>query len=58
MSREIAKNTKPAKAQHKAYHTPRLTDFGAVNALTHSGSFFDPNDSETNYLYDGLAPNY
>ena len=54
----VAKITKPAKAQRKAYHPPHLTDFGAVNALTRSSSFFDPDDSGANRLYDGLAPNY
>lgn len=58
MPSKIAKNIKPTNKQRKPYHPPHLTDYGAVNALTRSGSFFDPDDSTANRLYDGLAPNY
>jgi len=55
----IAKNTQPAdKKVRTAYHPPRLTDFGLVNALTRSGIVLDLDDPEAKRLYDGLAPNY
>ena len=58
MSSKIAKNSKPTDKQRKPYHPPLVTDYGAVNALTRSGSFSAPDDREANRLYDGLAPNY
>lgn len=58
MCNDIVKDTQPATKPHKAYHAPRLTDFGPVNELTRSGSFLAPEDSEVSRLYDGLAPNY
>ena len=59
MSTMIAKNTQPAdKKVRTAYHPPRLTDFGLVNALTRSGIVLDLDDPEAKRLYDGLAPNY
>lgn len=58
MSNDIVKDTQPATKPYKAYHAPRVTDFGPVNELTHSGVVLDPDEWQAIQSPDGFIPNY
>lgn len=58
MSQKVIDADQLFSKPRRAYHTPHLTDFGAVNELTRSGIVLNPGELDEVRANDGFLPNY